>query len=52
VNLRIVGQPGGESRIVDLDGPEPMHPDDCVLGPDGKPLGWRDVGDAPPPEWR
>jgi hypothetical protein len=43
MNLRIVGRPGGDPRVVDLDGPEPMHPDDRVLGSDGEPLGKNDA---------
>lgn len=42
MNLRIVGVPGGVPRVLDLDGPASMHPDERVLGPDGKPLGWED----------
>jgi hypothetical protein len=44
VNLRIVGVPGGTPRVLDLDGPEVMRPDERVLGPDGKPLGSGDGG--------
>lgn len=47
MNLRVVGTPTDNGlinlRVVDLDSADdPMSPDDRVLGPDGKPLGWQD----------
>lgn len=42
MELRIVGRPGTEPRLVDLDGPAELHPDDRILGPDGQPLGHLD----------
>jgi hypothetical protein len=42
MELRIVGRPGTEPRLVDLDGPAELHHDDRILGADGEPLGDRD----------
>lgn len=54
MNLRIVARPDSAPRVVDLDGPEPLHPDDRILGPDGRPLGCGDGGatDEPARKWR
>lgn len=50
MNLRIVGIPGEVPRVLDLDGPDPMSPDERVLSPDGEPLG-RDDGQATAERW-
>lgn len=47
MNLRVVGVPSDKGptnlRVIDLDDyDQHMTADDQVLGPDGKPLGWRD----------